>query len=100
MGKLNDTEKIQLVTDFNNGFDLNFLSEKYGIRRSSVRGLLLRRGFNLPNASERLLTVKEKVNILEYTGRNQVKKILQHLYLDSEIYLKRKYDLHKKIKNE
>jgi hypothetical protein len=61
MGKLSDKEKLDLVDEYRSGVDLNELSLKYKIHRSSVRGLLKRRGEKLKNGSEsrRKYTINE-----------------------------------------
>jgi hypothetical protein len=89
MGKLTDIEKLNLIEDHKNGIDLNLLSTKYGIHRSSVRGLLKRRGEKLLNFSES----RRKYDINEYffntLNENSV-YVLGFLYADGYHNEKRK----------
>lgn len=81
MGKLTDSEKINLVNDYRNGIGLNELSLKYGIHRTSVRGLLKRRGEKLKNFSEsrRIYTIND--NFFEVLNENSL-YVLGFLYAD------------------
>ena len=81
MGKVTDSEKINLVNDYRNGIGLNELSLKYGIHRTSVRGLLKRRGEKLKNFSEsrRIYTIND--NFFEVLNENSL-YVLGFLYAD------------------
>lgn len=89
MGKLTDTEKITLIDDYRNGIDLNELSLKYKIHRTSVRGLLKRRGEKLKNFSEsrRIYTINE--NFFDELNENS-SYVLGFLYADGYHNEKRK----------
>ena len=89
MGKLNDKEKLNLVEDFKLNDDLTILSLKYGIHRSSVRGLLKRRGIKLKNFSEsrRIYTINE--NFFDVFNENSL-YVLGILYADGYHNEKRK----------
>jgi hypothetical protein len=89
MGKLTDSEKIRLIDDYRNGNDLNELSLKYKIHRTSVRGLLKRRGEILKNFSEsrRIYTINE--NFFDELNENS-SYVLGFLYADGYHNEKRK----------
>jgi hypothetical protein len=89
MGKLSDKQKLDIIEDFKLNDDLNMLSLKYGICRSSVRGLLKRRGLTLKNGSEsrRKYTINE--NFFDELNENSL-YVLGILYADGYHNEKRK----------
>jgi hypothetical protein len=89
MGKLTDKQKLELIEDFKINNDLNVLSIKYGIHRSSIRGLLKRRGLKLKNGSEsrRIYSINE--NFFDEFNENSL-YVLGILYADGYHNEKRK----------
>jgi hypothetical protein len=89
MGKLNDIQKLELVNDYRSGVDLNQLSLKYGIHRTSVRGLLKRRGETLKNGSESRRRYNINENFFDEFNKNNM-YFLGLLYADGYHNEKRK----------
>lgn len=89
MGKLSDKQKLNLIEDFKLNGDLNMLSLKYGICRSSVRGILKRRGLTLKNGSESRRTYTINENFFDELNENN-SYVLGILYADGYHNEKRK----------